>query len=54
MLSFIRRGSDFTVAAPFGRRLEEGMGAAGVECVENCLTGALAFEIPNWNSKPCS
>jgi ferredoxin len=42
-LSFVGRGFDMRVAAPFGRSIEEGLGAAAEECVRHCPTGALAF-----------
>ena len=42
-LSFVGRGFDMRVAAPFDRSIEEGLGAVAEECVRHCPTGALAF-----------
>jgi ferredoxin len=42
-LTFIGRGFDVRVAAPFGRTIAEGLQKVAVECVENCPTGALVF-----------
>jgi ferredoxin len=42
-LTFIGRGFDMRVAAPFDRPIEEGMSAVAEECVRHCPTGALAF-----------
>jgi ferredoxin len=43
-LTFIGRGFDVRVAAPFGRTVDEGLQKTARECVEHCPTGALAFE----------
>jgi ferredoxin len=43
-LTFIGRGFEARVAAPFGRTIEEGLKKTARECVEHCPTGALAFE----------
>ena len=42
-LSFVGRGFDMRVAAPFDHTIEEGLGAVAEECVRHCPTGALAF-----------
>lgn len=42
-LTFIGRGFDVRVAAPFDRAIEEGLGAVAEECVRHCPTGALIF-----------
>jgi ferredoxin len=42
-LTFIGRGFDMRVVAPFNRPIEEGMSAVAEECVRHCPTGALAF-----------
>jgi len=42
-LTFIGRGFDMRVAAPFDRPIEEGMSAVAEECVRHCPTGALAW-----------
>jgi ferredoxin len=42
-LTFIGRGFDMRVAAPFERPFEEGMSVVAEECVRHCPTGALAF-----------
>jgi ferredoxin len=43
-LTFVGRGFDVRVAAPFDKSIQEGLQVAGRECVENCPTGALSFE----------
>ncbi len=42
-VSFVGRGFDVEVAAPFGRTIAEGLGRAAGECVRACPTGALYF-----------
>ena len=42
-LSFVGRGFEMRVAAPFDHTIEEGLGAVAAECVRHCPTGALAF-----------
>jgi ferredoxin len=42
-LTFIGRGFDVRVAAPFDRAIEDGMMAVAEECVRHCPTGALSF-----------
>lgn len=43
-LTFIGRGFDVKVAAPFNRTIEEGLQKVAAECVEHCPTGALVFQ----------
>jgi NADH dehydrogenase/NADH:ubiquinone oxidoreductase subunit G len=47
-LTFVGRGFDVQVAAPFNRTIEEGLQKVAGECVRHCPTGALAF----WEKKP--
>jgi ferredoxin len=42
-LTFIGRGFDMRLAAPFDRTIQEGLGAVAEECVRHCPTGALEF-----------
>jgi ferredoxin len=42
-LTFIGRGFDVRVAAPFDRPIEEGLRKVAEECVRHCPTGALVF-----------
>jgi ferredoxin len=42
-LTFIGRGFDMRVAAPFDRPIAEGMSAVAEECVRHCPTGALVW-----------
>jgi ferredoxin len=42
-LTFIGRGFDVRVAAPFDRPIEEGLRRVAEECVRHCPTGALVF-----------
>jgi ferredoxin len=42
-LTFIGRGFDVKLAAPFGRNIEEGLRKTAEECVRYCPTGALVF-----------
>ena len=52
-LTFVGRGFDMRVAAPFDRTIEEGLGAVAEECVRHCPTGALAFaDKPSGASAP--
>lgn len=44
-LTFVGRGFDVRVAAPFDRSIEEGLQKVAAECVEQCPTGALVFAI---------
>lgn len=42
-LTFVGRGFDVRLAAPFDRTIEEGLQKVAAECVEQCPTGALVF-----------
>ena len=42
-LTFIRRGFEMRVAAPFDHTIAEGLQKVAAECVQNCPTGALTF-----------
>jgi len=42
-LTFIGRGFDVRVTAPFNRTIAEGLQRVAKACVENCPTGALVF-----------
>ena len=42
-LTFVGRGFDVRVSAPFDRTIEEGLQKVAAECVEQCPTGALVF-----------
>jgi ferredoxin len=42
-LTFVGRGFDVRVAAPFNHTIEAGLQKVGAECVEHCPTGALTF-----------
>lgn len=42
-VSFVGRGFDVQVTAPFGHPMSEGLGAAARACVAACPTGALSF-----------
>ncbi len=42
-LTFIGRGFDVKVAAPFSEKIERGLQKVAAECVEHCPTGALVF-----------
>ncbi len=42
-LTFVGRGFDVRVAAPFDHSIEEGLQKVAAECVEQCPTGALVF-----------
>lgn len=43
-LTFIGRGFNVRVAAPFNRSIQEGLTRVAAECVRHCPTGALAFD----------
>jgi len=43
-LTFVGRGFDVRVAAPFDNSIAEGLAGTAVKCVEACPTGALAFK----------
>ena len=43
-LTFVGRGFDVRVSAPFDRTIEEGLQKVAAECVEQCPTGALVFK----------
>ena len=42
-LTFIGRGFEVKVSAPFGQNLQAGLQKVGAECVKHCPTGALGF-----------
>ena len=42
-LTFVGRGFDVRVEAPFSKQIAAGLQKVGRECVENCPTGALSF-----------
>jgi len=42
-LTFIGRGFDVRLAAPFNREIEDGLQIVAAECVEHCPTGALVL-----------
>jgi ferredoxin len=42
-LTFIGRGFDVKVSAPFSQAIEAGLQKVAAECVEQCPTGALVF-----------
>jgi ferredoxin len=42
-LTFVGRGFDVRVSAPFNREIEAGLQTVAAECVEHCPTGALVF-----------
>ncbi len=50
-LTFVGRGFDVRVAAPFHREIEEGLQKVAEECVKHCPTGALVFAEPNEQTK---
>ena len=43
-LTFIGRGFDVKVGAPFNSEIEAGLQKVAAECVEQCPTGALVFQ----------
>jgi ferredoxin len=49
-LTFVGRGFDVRVAAPFNLEVNEGLRKVAAECVRHCPTGALEFS----NQKPVS
>ena len=51
-LTFIGRGFDVRVSAPFSQEIEAGLQKVAAECVEHCPTGALVFQKPRAESKP--
>lgn len=51
-LSFIGRGFDVRVAAPFNRDISDGLRSVAAECVRECPTGALNFAPSASDSKP--
>jgi ferredoxin len=51
-LTFIGRGFDVRVAAPFHREIEEGLQKVAEECVAQCPTGALVLLNEKSNPKP--
>ncbi len=42
-LTFVGRGFDVRVAAPFDETIEDGLEKTAAECIESCPTGALAW-----------
>ena len=42
-LTFVGRGFDVRIWAPFNHTLEQGLQKAADECVRHCPTGALAW-----------
>lgn len=50
-VTFIGRGFDVRVTAPFGQAMEAGLLKVAAECVEHCPTGALAWRSPT--ASPC-
>jgi ferredoxin len=55
-LTFIGRGFDVRIAAPFQHEVAEGLRLVADECVKHCPTGALVFsdKTPAASSIPCS
>lgn len=51
-LTFIGRGFDVRIAAPFNATIEEGMQRVAEECVKYCPTGALSFDEKKRGSNP--
>ena len=51
-LTFIGRGFDVKVSAPFSQTIEAGLQKVAAECVEHCPTGALVFQVPRSEAKP--
>jgi ferredoxin len=51
-LTFIGRGFDVRVSAPFSQEIEAGLQKVAAECVEHCPTGALVFQAPRTEPKP--
>jgi NADH dehydrogenase/NADH:ubiquinone oxidoreductase subunit G len=42
-LSFVERGFNVHIAAPFNKSIEEGLQKVAAECVSHCPTGALTM-----------
>jgi NADH dehydrogenase/NADH:ubiquinone oxidoreductase subunit G len=42
-LTFVGRGFDVRLVAPFNRTIEEGLQKVAAECVKHCPTGALVL-----------
>jgi NADH dehydrogenase/NADH:ubiquinone oxidoreductase subunit G len=53
-LTFIGRGFDVRIAAPFDRSIEEGLQQVAAECVYHCPTGALEFKDRAQSSHNCA
>jgi NADH dehydrogenase/NADH:ubiquinone oxidoreductase subunit G len=53
-LTFVGRGFEVRVGAPFHRPLEEGLQRVAAECVAACPTGALAWKSAPATSSPGS
>ena len=53
-LTFIGRGFDVRIAAPFNHTIQEGLQKVAAECVEHCPTGALAMREMNNDQEPQS
>jgi ferredoxin len=51
-LTFVGRGFNMRVAAPFERPIQEGLRVAAEECVRHCPTGALAFADKTASASP--
>jgi len=54
VLTFIGRGFDVKVSAPFSQAIEAGLQKVAAECVEHCPTGALVFQTPRTELKPAT
>jgi ferredoxin len=53
-LTFIGRGFNVRVAAPFNRTISDGLRKAAADCVEHCPTGALVFRDQKQPAAPVS
>ncbi len=51
-LTFIGRGFDVRVAAPFNRSIEDGLQKVAEECVKHCPTMALVFAEKKASARP--
>jgi glutamate synthase (NADPH) small chain len=51
-LTFIGRGFDVRISAPFNHSIQDGLRKAAQECVRHCPTGALAFKDGKNSSVP--
>ena len=51
-LTFIGRGFDVRVSAPFSQAIEAGLQKVAAECVAHCPTGALVFQEPRREARP--